>query len=104
MRCRLVAGAPDGSRGVTSDESEGTSREGTAVDHIRTDRDRLVMDGAFGAIYVVDTVEVIDANLESLHWRPSHPDIDRLLDARRVVGALRAIFPLDSGEGGRRPR
>lgn len=74
------------------------------MDHIRTDRGCLVMDGAFGSIYIVDTVEVIDANLESLHWRPNHPDVDRLLDARRVVGALRAIFPFGSGEGERRPR
>lgn len=62
------------------------------------DRDRLVMDGAFGSIYVVDTVAAIDANLESLHWNPGHPDVDRLLDARRVVGALRALIPLE-GEG-----
>jgi hypothetical protein len=74
------------------------------MDHIRTDRDRLVMDGAFGSIYIVDTVEVIDANLESLRRRPGHPDIDRLLDTRRVVGALYALFPLGGEEGEQHPR
>lgn len=68
---------------------------------IRMDRGLFVMDGAFGSTYIVDTVEAIDANLESLRWRPGHPDVDRLLDARRIVGPFRALFSDvdDRGDG-----
>lgn len=54
----------------------------------------LVMDGYNGHVtYIVDTVYVIDGNLASL--RRGHPDINLLLDARRLVSTLNAMFPPD---------
>ncbi|MFG2970904.1 hypothetical protein ACGFZS_47310 [Streptomyces sp. NPDC048288] len=50
---------------------------------------QIVIDGAHGSTYAVGTVEQIDANLESLRHHRGHPDIDRLLDARLLVGSLR---------------
>lgn len=63
------------------------------ADYIRVQNGRYVLDGAFGVTYNVDTVESIDANLDSMRFRPGHPDIDRLLDARRIIGPLRVIIP-----------
>jgi hypothetical protein len=48
----------------------------------------IVLDGADGVTYDVGTVQEIDASLETLSRRPGHPDIDRLLDARLLVGTL----------------
>lgn len=62
-------------------------------DHLRWQGRVLVMDGVYGSTYVVDTVDSIDANLESLRHHPDHPDIDRLLDARLIVGALNSFAP-----------
>lgn len=70
------------------------------MDYIRLDRGLVVMDGVFGSTYIVDTVEAIDANLDSLRSRPGHPDIDRLLDARRIVGPFRALFSDADGRRG----
>jgi hypothetical protein len=51
-----------------------------------------VVIGAYGAIYNANTVYQIDACLEGLRWRPAnHPDIDRLLDAREQITALRRV-------------
>ena len=63
------------------------------ADHIRMLNGKLVMDGVYGVTYSVDTVESIDANLDSMRARPDHPDIDRLLDARRHVSVLNFIWP-----------
>ncbi|WP_405747896.1 hypothetical protein [Streptomyces canus] len=63
------------------------------ADHIRMLNGKLVMDGVYGVTYNVDTVESIDGNLDSMRARPDHPDIDRLLDARRHVGVLNFIWP-----------
>lgn len=63
------------------------------TDHIRMLNGGLVMDGAYGVTYNVDTVESIDANLDSMRHRPDHPDIDRLLDARSHVRVLNWIWP-----------
>lgn len=63
------------------------------ADHIRMLNGKLVMDGVYGVTYNVDTVESIDANLDSMRARPDHPDIDRLLDARRHVSVLNFIWP-----------
>lgn len=60
---------------------------------IRTNGDHLVMDGVYATTYRVDTVDEIDANLDCLRYRPDHPDIDLLLDARRIVGTLNWIWP-----------
>lgn len=70
-------------------------------DYLRWQGKLLVLDGAYGSTYVVDTVEKIDANLESLHYRPAHPDIDRLLDARLHVAVLNCLFPPEDRPGGR---
>ncbi|MGW0586048.1 hypothetical protein ACWD25_61730 [Streptomyces sp. NPDC002920] len=64
-----------------------------ASDYIRVLNGILVMDGAFGSTYNVNTVEAIDGNLDSMRARPDHPDIDRLLDARRLVSVLNCIWP-----------
>lgn len=66
------------------------------TDYIRKEGDLFVLDGAFGTVYNVDTVESIDANLEGL--RPDHPDVDRLLDARKLIGPLNAIWPSKAPE------
>jgi hypothetical protein len=48
--------------------------------------------------YNAGTIAVIDANLEDLsHQRIDHPDIDRLLDARRIVALWYSIFGGESG-------
>lgn len=62
-------------------------------DHLRWEGKLLVLDGACGSTYNVDTVDSIDANLECLCYRPGHPDIDRLLDARLHVAVLNGLFP-----------
>ncbi|MGW0576323.1 hypothetical protein ACWD25_10215 [Streptomyces sp. NPDC002920] len=64
-----------------------------ASDYIRILNGILVMDGAFGSTYNVNTIEAIDGNLDSMRFRPDHPDIDRLLDARRHVSVLSYIWP-----------
>ena len=63
------------------------------TDHIRTLNGLLVLDGFYGTIYNVNTVEAIDGNLDSMRARPDHPDIDRLLDARNHVRVLNWIWP-----------
>lgn len=45
----------------------------------------LVMDGNFASTYRVETVKAIDGNLDSMRARPGHPDIDLLLDARKML-------------------
>ncbi|WP_371099873.1 hypothetical protein [Streptomyces sp. PU_AKi4] len=65
-------------------------------DHLRWEGKLLVLDGAYGSTYNVDTVGSIDANLECLRHHPGHPDIDRLLDARLHVVVLNAVFPPQS--------
>jgi hypothetical protein len=60
-------------------------------DHLRWEGKLLVLDGAYGSTYNVDTVDSIDANLECLRYRPDHPDIDRLLDARLHVAVLNSF-------------
>lgn len=60
---------------------------------IRTIGEHLVMDGMYGTTYRVSTIDEIDANLDSLRHRPGHPDIDLLLDARRIVGVLNYVWP-----------
>jgi hypothetical protein len=62
-------------------------------DYMRWEGQLLVLDGAYGSTYNVDTVDSIDANLESLRYRPHHPDVDRLLDARLHVSVLNSITP-----------
>lgn len=47
------------------------------------------VEGVYGTHYRAVTVYDIDANLEGL--RGDHPDVDRLLDARRLVAAVNAI-------------
>lgn len=66
------------------------------TDYIRKEGDLFVLDGAFGVVYNVDTVERIDANLADL--RPDHPDVNRLLDARKTIGLVNHIWPLDAPE------
>lgn len=63
------------------------------IGHVRDLDGILVMDGSYGVTYKVDTVHTIDGNLEGLRWRPGHPDIDLLLDARHLVGTLNFIWP-----------
>lgn len=58
------------------------------LEYVRTENGRMVLDGAFGVIYNVSTVDQIDGNLSDLRWHPGHPDIDRLLDARKWVKLL----------------
>lgn len=74
------------------------------TDYIRKEGDVFVLDGTFGVVYKVDTVDLIDANLADL--RPDHPDVDRLLDARKMIGLVNHIFgvPGGSGEAQERPR
>jgi hypothetical protein len=55
------------------------------LEHTRSIGSRTVLDGVFGVAYNVTTLEEIDGNLSDLHWNPSHPDIDRLLDVRKWV-------------------
>ncbi|MFI2620420.1 hypothetical protein [Streptomyces sp. NPDC018584] len=62
-------------------------------DHMRWEGKLLVLDGTYGSTYNVDTINSIDANLESLRYRPDHPDINRLLDARLHVAVLNSIWP-----------
>lgn len=62
-------------------------------DHLRWEGKLLVLDGVHGSTYNVNTVDSIDANLESMRHRPDHPDIDRLLDARLHVAVLNSIWP-----------
>ena len=50
----------------------------------------LIVEGVHGTHYRANTVYEIDANLESI--RSDHPDVDRLLDARRLVSTLNAII------------
>lgn len=64
-----------------------------ASEYIRSINGVLVMDGFYGTIYNVDTIDSIDANLDSMRHRPGHPDIDRLLDARRHISLLNYIWP-----------
>jgi hypothetical protein len=76
--------------------SEGVTDQGgsaMASDYMRCLDGMLVMDGVYGVTYNVDTVESIDGNLDSMRARPDHPDIDRLLDARRHVSVLNFIWP-----------
>lgn len=47
--------------------------------------------GTYDVTYRAETVYDIDANLECL--RGDHPDVDRLLDARRLVAAANTLFP-----------
>jgi hypothetical protein len=62
-------------------------------DYLRSNNGRLLVDGAYGVTYNADTVDVIDANLEDISKRgPDHPDIDRLLDARRLVSLHGFLF------------
>ncbi|MFD4596685.1 hypothetical protein ACFWPQ_01505 [Streptomyces sp. NPDC058464] len=60
---------------------------------IRTIGEHLVLDGVYGTVYRIDTVDEIDANLDSMRFHPDHPDIDRLLDARRIVSVLNWVWP-----------
>ena len=46
--------------------------------------------GVYDVHYRANTVYDIDANLEDL--RGDHPDVDRLLDARRAISLLNAIW------------
>ena len=60
-------------------------------EHIRVDRGMHVLDGAYGVIYNVNTIDKIDANLEDKRFYPGHPDIDRLLDARLCAVARKSL-------------
>jgi hypothetical protein len=64
--------------------------EAVRTDYIRKEGDLFVLDGTFGVIYNVDTIELLDGNLANL--RRDHPDIDRLLDARKTIGLVNHIF------------
>lgn len=58
------------------------------LEHARVIDGRMVLDGAFGVVYNINSLYEIDGNLSDLRWRPDHPDIDRLLDARKWVPLL----------------
>ncbi|MFD0405537.1 hypothetical protein [Kitasatospora sp. NPDC127116] len=63
------------------------------TDHLRVSSGRFVVDGTHGSTYNANDLNTIDANLEDISKRgPDHPDIDRLLDARRIVGPWQALF------------
>jgi len=57
---------------------------------VRKIGDHLVLDGHAGAIYRIDTVDAVDENLRTI--RSDSPDVDRLLDARRIVGLFNTLF------------
>lgn len=63
------------------------------TNYLRRNGDNLVVDGAYSSTYLANTVDQIDANIDSIrHGQPDHPDIDRLLDARRIVGPCNVLF------------
>lgn len=69
------------------------------TDYLRKSGDNLVVDGAYTTTYLANTVDQIDANIDSIrHSDPRHPDIDRLLDARRIVGPYNALFGDQNGD------
>jgi hypothetical protein len=51
----------------------------------------MIVVGVYDTHYRVNTVYEIDSNLADL--RADHPDVDRLLDARRIVSAVNAAIP-----------
>lgn len=58
------------------------------------------MNGTFAVTYNVDTVALVDANLEDLAKQRAstrHPDVDLLLDARPLVSLLVSIWGPSAG-------
>jgi hypothetical protein len=73
-----------------------TSDVSVRTDYVRRANSRdpaspWIVIGVYDVHYLANTVYDIDANLECLSG--DHPDVDRLLDARRLVSAANAIFP-----------
>ncbi|MEV7770496.1 hypothetical protein [Kitasatospora sp. NPDC086791] len=67
------------------------------TNHLRVSNGRFVVDGAHGSTYNANDLDTIDANLEDISKRgPDHPDIDRLLDARRIVSLHTTLFGPDT--------
>lgn len=95
------------SRERADDPAHVTSELGM-TDYLRRSNPRdsgspWVVVGAYDVHYLANTVYDIDANLEDLHG--DHPDVDRLLDARRLVSAANEIFPAPCSliQGGKCP-
>lgn len=68
----------------------------TPADYVIRRNGHTVVQGVYGTTYNANTVDQIDANLDSIrHGQPDHPDIDRLLDARRLISLAGFLFDTD---------